>query len=153
MLFLFGERIRSRATPVGGKYCPVCHGEHEFTEQQESLWFCLFAIPVLPIEQTASYWRCENCLLSYRPNELDQPSSVGVVQRIALYLLMGYNQHTQLSLAGEICLKLTGFELTEDTQAELVREINTGRTDMVDYVRSHAASMNSVGKQQVIEAA
>lgn len=153
MFFLFGEKIRSKSTAVGVKHCPVCHAEHPFTEQQESLWFCLFAIPLLPIERTASYWRCDNCLMAYKPGALEQPSSVPVAQRITLYLLLGYAQRAHAKLAGEICLKLTGFELDSTTRAMLVREINTGGIDMVEYVRSEAASTNAIGKQQIIEAA
>lgn len=152
MIFLFGEKIRSRSAAMGQHRCAVCQGEQVFTETSESLWFCLFAIPLLPIEQVARYWRCEKCLTAYLPRELKMPSVVPVVRKITVYILLGYNQHEHFGLAQEICRKITGFDFPDDEIARVRRDIATGRVDMVEQVRGHAADTNGIGKQQIIEA-
>ena len=44
MIFLFGERVRSRSVAVGKHRCAVCHADTEFSETSESLWFSLFGL-------------------------------------------------------------------------------------------------------------
>lgn len=153
MIFLFGERSRAKSTPIGSRCCAVCDAEQPFSEQLESTWFSLFGLPLLPIEQFARYWRCEHCLSSYEPGELEAPSSVPLVKRICLYILLGYNQHAHVAVAQEVCRKLCGFELTDSEMKDLVRDISARHVDMVDYVQSHAPFLNAIGKQQVLEAA
>jgi hypothetical protein len=153
VILLFGERARAKTTPIGSRSCAVCDAEQPFSEQLESTWFCLFGLPLLPIEQFARYWRCEHCLSAYEPGELGAPSSVSLVKRISLYILLGYNQHAHAAVAQEICLKLCGFELTDSEMKNLVRDISARHVDMVDYVRSHSPFLNAIGKQQVLEAA
>lgn len=153
MIFLFGERVRTRASPVGRHRCAVCRADQAFEEHVESLWFCLFAIPVLPIEKVARYWRCENCQSAYLPGQLEQPSAVPVLKKIAVYLLLGYNQQDHLEIASEICRKLTGFDFSDDEITDYRRGIAAGKVDMVEEVRGHAANTNGIGKQQIIEAA
>ncbi len=113
----------------------------------------MFAIPLLPIEESARYWRCEHCFSAYVPNELALPTSVPLVKRICVYLLLGYEQHSHLPLAQEICRKLTGFDLPEEELTALRREISAGKIDMVEQVSRHTAALNGPGKQQIIEAA
>ena len=153
VIFLFGERARVKTTPIGSRSCAVCDSGQPFTEQLESTWFCLFGLPLLPIEQFARYWRCEHCLSAYEPEALGTPSSVPLVKKICLYILLGYNQHAHVAVAQEICLKLCGFELTDSETKGLVRDIAARHVDMVDYVRSQAPFLNAIGKQQVLEAA
>ena len=153
MIFLFGEKTRSREQHLGELPCAVCGEEQPFTEQEESNWFCLFAIPLLPIERIASYRRCECCLSAYSVSDLSVPAAVPIVKRIVLYLLAGYNQHAHVKLGQEICLKLTNFELSDDEARSLMSELESGRGDIVDGVRQAAPTMNAIAKQQVIEAA
>ena len=113
----------------------------------------MFSIPVLPIEQVAKYWRCENCFNSYRPGELGEPSQSFVVKLLIIYILKGYNQHHHRAVAAEICLKLTGFDLLEDEYQRLLQELSSGSIDIVKRVSRYASYINGVGKQQIIEAA
>ena len=152
MIFLFGERTRTRSAPVGERRCAVCQSNETFSEQSESTWFTMFAIPLLPIEQTARYERCERCLTAYQKGHYDLPSAVPLVKRLAVYLLLGYHQGSHLKLASEICLKVTGFELTDDESRALAAEISTGATDMVEAVKVVAPHTNAIGKQQIVEA-
>lgn len=153
MLFLFGERLRSKATPVGEHRCSVCQSDQPFTEQNENLWFALFGIPLLPFEDKARYWRCENCLAAYDRNALGEPSHVPLVKRVIAYLLMGYRQDQHRRIAGEICLKITGFDFEGTEFDRVTREIGAGKLDMVEIVRRTAPTLNAIGKQQVLEAA
>jgi len=153
MLFLFGERLRSKATPVGEHRCAVCQSDQPFTEQNENLWFALFGIPLLPVEDKARYWRCENCLAAYDRNALGEPSHVPLVKRVIAYLLMGYRQDQHRTIAGEICLKITGFDFEGTEFDRVTREIGAGKLDMVEIVRRTAPTLNAIGKQQVLEAA
>lgn len=153
MIFLFGERVRSKVRAIGDRQCAVCQSSQPFTEQLESLWFCLFDIPVLPIEQVAKYWRCEKCLNAYHPENLTLPAAAPLIRKMTAYLLLGYNQQQHAALAKEICLRISGFEITDVEYDDLVRELQIGRVDMIEVVRTHASSLNSLGKQQIIEAA
>jgi len=153
MLFLFGESVRSTGSPLGYKECPVCLRQHPFTEQIESLWFNLFRIPLLKIEEKARYWRCEHCLNPFVTNNIDIPSQVAVTQQIVVYIMLGYGQSQQKQTAQEICLKLTGFDLTDQEYSGLANRLGSGLENMVEVVRRSAPSMNAVGKQAVVEAA
>ena len=153
MIFLFGERIRVKTRSIGPRSCAVCKTVASFTEQLESSWFCFFGLPILPVEQFARYWRCEDCLSAYEPGKLEAPSSVARVKRIILYILLGYNQHARVAAAQDICFKLCGFDLTDREAKILARDISAGHIDMFDDVRSHAPHLNATGKQQVLEAA
>ena len=153
MLFLVGEKLRTKSEPVGNKTCALCRSEQPFTEQLEMLWFTFFSIPVLPIERFAHYWRCEKCYSSYSPHALDLPSQVPVIKLLVTYILVGYNQHQHQNLAAEICLKLMGFELTETEYRRTVQQLTAGTLDIVEHVRGLAAGINGTGKQQIVEAA
>ena len=153
MIFIFGEKVRAGSTSVGTRPCASCGSEQPFTEQRETLWFTFFMLPVLPIEESARFWRCETCCSAYRVGELKQPSCVPLVKRICIYLLLGYNRHEHLELAQEICFKLTGFTLEEEEAKSLVREIAAGQVDMVEEVRSAAPDINDQGRRLIIEAA
>ena len=153
MLFLFGEKLRTKSDPVGHKNCALCGRDQPFTEQLETLWFTFFSIPVLPIERFAHYWQCEKCYSSYRPHELDLPSQVPVIKFVVAYILVGYNQHQHQKLAAEICLKLTGFEFIETEYRRTVQQLNAGTLDIVEHVSGLAAAINGTGKQQIVEAA
>lgn len=153
MIFLFGERVRVKTTLIGPRSCAVCRAVLSFTEQRETNWFCLFGLPILPVEEFARYWRCVHCLSAYQPGKLEAPSSVALVKRISLYILLGYNQHDRVAAAQNICLKLCGVGLTDSETTILVRDISAGHVDMFNYVRSQSAYLNATGKQQVLEAA
>ena len=153
MFFLFGERVRSAARPQGEKLCPVCTGHQPFTEQLESLWFSLFHIPVLKIEDKAHYWRCENCMSSFSQNDISKPSHVPITQQLVVYILLGYGYSKPADTAREICLKVTGFELTDQECSELARRLSSGHEDMVQLVRDRSPEMNLAGKQAVLGAA
>lgn len=153
MLFLFGERKKVKGAPIGNKDCALCRSEQLFTDQRETLWFTFFGIPLLPIELAAQYWRCENCLSSYRIGALDEPSQVPVVKLLVTYILLGYNQHQLHGLASEICMKITGFELGEPEYRSLIQELGSGSLDVVEHVRGFAGCINGPGKQQIVEAA
>lgn len=153
MLFLVGEKVRSTARPLGEHRCAVCKAPQPFGLHEESMWFSLFTIPLLPLEKIAAYWRCENCLSAYQPNQLDEPSCVPLVRRVSLYLLLGYNQHDHIGVADDICQRVTGFGIEAEQSRELVREIAAGRLDMVAQVEALAHQLNIKGKQQVLEAA
>ena len=153
MFLLMGERVRAKSDTVGCHTCPVCKSGQKFTDQVETLWFTLFGLPVLPLEQCAHYWRCEQCHTAFKPRELRQPSAVPILKDVVVYLLLGYDQQVQTQLAGEICARVTGFEFPETEVRALGREIASGRLGVAEVVRRHASSLNAAGKQQVIEGA
>ncbi len=153
MLFLFGERKRVKSAPIGNRECVLCHSEQLFTEQVESLWFTFFGLPILPMEQAAKYWRCENCLSSYQQGDLSAPSQVPVIKLLITYILLGYNRHQHQALASEICMKITGFELEDSEYKSLLRQLGSGDLDIVQHVRGFAGCVNGAGKQQIVEAA
>jgi len=153
MFLLLGEKVRSRSNPVGSHTCAVCKSEQAFSDQGETLWFSVFGLSLFPLEERAHYWRCENCLTAYKPRELDQPSSVPLVKDVVIYLLLGYDQQEQRTLADEICTKVTGFDFPDSEVRDLTREIASGRLNLAELVRRHASSLNAIGKQQVVEAA
>ena len=153
MFFLFGESVRSFETPLGDKECPVCLSQQPFTEQTESLWFSLFQIPLLKIEDGALYWRCEKCLNPFAINAVNIPSQVAVTRQIIVYILLGYGHSQHKQMAEEICLKLTGFNMTDEEYSELLSRLGSGHEDMVEAVRQFAPTMNAIGKQAVLEAA
>ncbi|MDA0979046.1 MAG: hypothetical protein O3B72_10830 [Proteobacteria bacterium] len=152
MIFIFGEKIRTRSESVGDKPCAVCQSTRAFTEQHESLWFCLFGLPIAPIEKTAAYWRCEHCLTAYHCNDSSQPSHITVLKQLIVYLLMGYHQEDHPAVASEICLKISGFEISETEFQQIMAGIARGDMEMVEAVRHLAPVVNAVGKQQVLEA-
>lgn len=153
MIFLFGEKLRSRSAPVGVRHCVMCRAEQPFSEHVESLWFSFFSLPVLPIEDKANYLRCEKCLAAYAKDNLNVPSHVPIIQTLIVYLLLGYQQDQHRRLAEEICLKITGAEFSEDDYHLRRSEVATGTLDMVELVRTAAPTVNAIGKQQIIEAA
>lgn len=153
MFLLMGERVKSSSRPIGQRSCPVCQSDQAFTEQTESLWFSIFGLSVLPLEQRAHYCRCEHCLSAFKPGEFEYPSSIPIVKDVIVYLLLGYEQQHQVQLASEVCAKLTGFEFPESEVRELCREIASGRLNVAELVRRRADTLNHIGKQQVIESA
>ncbi|MFT7221172.1 MAG: hypothetical protein ACI8Z1_002794 [Candidatus Azotimanducaceae bacterium] len=153
MIFLFGERTRAASRPVGDHSCVNCGSFQIFAEHTESNWFSVFGIPLLNIGDTARFWRCEHCLVSYVPNQLDVPSAVPLLKKLVLYILLGYEQHDQVQLASEISLKLTNTRFDEDEIRLVIKEIKSGGVDMVAEARAACTSINASGKQQIIEAA
>ncbi len=153
MLFLFGESTRARAEPCGTHTCPVCQSPQDFTHQKESRWFTFFAIPLIPIEEEAAYWRCENCFASFTPGDVSLPSQVEPVQLLIAYLLLGYGHAESAEIADEISLKLTGFELEPETFRALKHELARGSIDIVERVSNYAPRVGGIGKQQIVEAA
>ena len=153
MFFLFGASVRRSGTSLGEKACPVCLAQRPFTEQVEKLWFTFFNIPVLKIEEVARYWRCESCLNPFVINELNIPSQVAVTQQLVLYIMLGYGQSHHKQVAQEICLKLTGFDLSDQEYKGTLNWLRSGQQNVDELVREIAPSMNSNGKQAVIEAA
>ena len=122
MFFLVGEALRSKSQSIGDRLCSVCQSQQPFESQVESLWFCIFGIPLLPIEDKARYWRCEKCLSAYKEGELTEPSQVDLSRRVIAYTFLGYRQDQHFVQAREICLKLTGFDFDEMAYRSLVRE-------------------------------
>ena len=153
MFFLFGERVRTEMSPQGEKSCPVCLNQQQFCEHAESLWFSLFQIPLLKIEDRGLYWRCENCLNPFFVNNVSVPSHVLTVQQIVVYILLGYGYYGKKNVAKDISFKVTGFELNDEQFVQFSRQLGSGHEEMVDLVRKSAPAMNAVGKQAVIEAA
>lgn len=153
MFFLFGESVRFSAASVGNKECPVCMAQEPFTEQTEKLWFTFFHIPLLKIEESARYWRCEKCLNPFVINRLNIPSQVPVIQQIVVYVMLGYGQSQNKQVAQEICLKLTGFALNDQEYSRVLSRLQSGHQNADELVRQSAPSMNAIGKQAVIEAA
>jgi hypothetical protein len=153
MILFAGESVRSKSDPVGQHECGTCHGVQHFTEQHESLWFCVFWIPVVPLQTIARYWRCEQCLTAYLPGDTQVASSAQLVKRIVSYLLLGYNQRQHQQLAAEICLKLTGYPFELEEYQQVLRDIESGNVDIIDHVRSNSSAINGIGKQQILEAA
>ena len=152
MFFLFGERVRTEMSPQGEKSCPVCLNQQQFCEHAESLWFSLFQIPLLKIEDRGLYWRCENCLnpslliMSACPLCTNCAADSGL-HSFGLRLLWKEN------VAKDISFKVTGFELNDEQFVQFSRQLGAGHEEMVDLVRKSAPAMNAVGKQAVIEAA
>ena len=138
---------------MGERQCGVCRGNQSFTRQVENLWFTVFTLPILMIEEKARYYRCENCLNAFAGEDVEQPSHVSLTKMMIIYLLMGYEQDQHEELASEISLKVCGFDLNRDEFRSLRHQIATGGLEMVEIVRRFAPVMNSLGKQQVVEAA
>lgn len=153
MLFLFGEKIRTSASSLGEKPCVLCGLNRPFSEFDEANWFCLFGFPLAKLESTAHYWQCETCLTSYEPARLEVPSAIPVLKKLVVYILLGYEQAAHVSLASDICVKLTNIEFEDQQVRQLVQSLCTQQSDLVNEVRSAAANINLQGKQQIIAAA
>lgn len=153
MFFLFGERVRSIAEPIDDRQCAVCTTVQPFTRQTENLWFTMFSIPLLRIEERAHYLRCEQCLSAYAEDNPGEPSHISLTKQIVVYLLMGYRQEQHAKLASEICLKVTGFDYAPGEYQDIQRSFASRGDDMVELTRKASPRLNSIGKQQLLEAA
>ena len=153
MFLPMGESVRVKSESIGERNCAVCLSHQKFTKQQETTWFCLFGIPLLPIDEIACYWCCEKCLHAYAPQRLDYPSAVAPVKRLIVYLLLGYSQEQHHKIANQICLAIIGFELGDSEYRDLLEELRRGEVDIVEYVRGLASTTNGIGKQQILEVA
>lgn len=153
MLFLFGERIYSHSESIGEKDCPVCNSSQGFSRVAETNYFCVFGLRLLPIERIANYWRCENCRNSFIENELDQPSQIPVIKQVITYIMLGYSMHDHSEIAQEICMKVTGFEFSNDELREEMRKLDSGKVDLFESLREKACTINTHGKRQIIEGA
>lgn len=153
MLFVFGEKVKVSREPLGDKSCKVCGSMQGFTACTESLWFSLFGLALLRIEQLADYWCCQRCDSAYVPGDLEQPSQVPIVKRVIVYLLNGYGHADQSAMASEVCLKLSGCELSREEFRAISGDLRSARLDMVEQIRQATTHLNNHGKQQVIQAA
>ena len=153
MIFLFGERIHGVSEAVGIKHCGVCGKKQPFSRVIETNYFCLFGIRLLPIEKGANYLRCDQCNNAFAHDRTQEPTQVAVVKHVLAYNLLGYGIYDRRDILQDICIKVTGFEFHEDEICKHRQEIQAGRLDLSETLRSSAPGLNLQGKQQIIEAA
>ncbi len=152
MIFLFGERVHTTELDAGSRDCPVCSAERQFARVVETNYFTVFGLRLLALERVADYQRCTVC-----NNAFDQggrePTHVPLVREAIVYMMVGYGMTEHRETAARICEQVTGFEFSPEEMTRLVRAVDAGNEDFITAVRKESASMNVVGKQQVIQAA
>ena len=153
MLFLIGERVTNKSEGAGFRACAVCGGNEHFSHVSETNYFCFFGLPLLPIEKLADYYRCDRCNNSYKDLLVEEPSQVPVLQRTLSYIQLGYGQSQQATLVKDICLKLCGFEYSQDEMRKAAFQLESGESQYMDYLRKESSQMNNLGKMQIVEAA
>jgi hypothetical protein len=67
MLILFGATEKSERIGGGTFHCPVCKSSQRYERMQGRRHFTLFFIPVLPLDRTGEYIRCEHCKARFDP--------------------------------------------------------------------------------------
>jgi hypothetical protein len=156
VIFLFGERVKRASVALGDQDCPICQRAKPFSHIQETNYFCLFGIRVLPLEKNADYYSCDYCENAFQALNAEGklvPSQLHSVQRVLAYLLVGYSLQDQGELACDIFKKVTGFELRASDLREDVKSIALGHTDLFSELKQQNRYLNQRGKQQIIEAA
>lgn len=153
MIFLMGERVTSKSDEVGPRPCAVCGGHEQFSHVVETNYYCLFSVPLLPLEKLADYYQCNRCHNAYADLETEEPSQIPVLQRTLSYIQLGYGQTQQKTVVQNICLKLGGFEYPEEQMRKAAFQLESGESQYMAYLREEAAVINSQGKMQIIEAA
>ena len=155
-MFLFGERIKGTSDSLGERFCPVCDASKSFRHVNETNYFCLFGIRLLPLEKHADYHLCDFCENAFtEPTDgaYQIPSQAMSARSVIGYILVGYGMQGHLKLGCEIFKKVTGFEMSAEELTHVVRKVSVPQQDLINLLKSESSNMNIRGKQQIIEAA
>ena len=150
--FVFGERIHGASLDAGERACPVCRRQTPFVHIIETNYFCIFGLRLLPIEKIANYYQCAECGNSF-DKDAQAPTHVPLVKQVLAYILAGYGMTEHTEVAQEICLKISGFELTHGELVEAIRVLDSGKEELFDILGGHAPNINAHGAHQIIQAA
>ncbi|MCB1646282.1 MAG: zinc-ribbon domain-containing protein [Pseudomonadales bacterium] len=153
MLILIGERTRGKATPSGTRLCHFCNSTQSFSHVTETSYFCLFGVPLLPIEKLSDYHLCEQCGSAYEQLTSELPAHTEPVRAVTAYILAGYGMQHHPELAREVAFKISGSELSERQLRQLMNGFETDQTDVFRMLRAAACHMNVDGRLKVVEAA
>jgi len=157
VFILFGEKIHSESCARGSGPCGVCGKERQFNKIVETNYFCIFGLRLLPIEKIANYSQCDHCNNAFDTEAFDAkndlPTQIVPLKRILSYLQVGYGMQMHRDLAQDICLKVCSFEYSDDEFSRDVLFASQGKSDIYDYLKIAASSLNMRGKQEIIEAA
>ncbi len=153
MLFLIGERVISKSEKAGSRSCAICGDDEQFSRVTETSYFCFFGLPLLSIDRLADFYQCDRCRNAYNDLTAEMPAQVPVLQRTLSYIQLGYGQSQQKNVVHDICLKLCGFEYSQEEMRKAAYQLESGESEYMEYLRQASSRMNTQGKMQVIEAA
>lgn len=151
-LIFFGERVHGAAVDAGEHACPVCHRTTHFGHIIETNYFCVFGLRLLPLEKVANYYECDDCGCPF-DDSFTIPSQVPLIRLVLAYVLVGYEMTSHADVAGEICHKISGFELDPEALQNDVLEIAGGRQQIDQQLQQAAQNVNALGARQVVQAA
>lgn len=152
MMFLFGETLKKTTESVGRFDCPCCAEENEFQGILEKSYFCIFFIPLLPMNTVANYWQCTACQEVFEPNNLDRPVYCLTMLAVFSYLLSGYGLHENLNSALKIYENLSNTKIDE---SEILgyKESYNSIEDLTSVLKKLSFHMDYSGRIKVVKAA
>ena len=71
-----GVSTQNRDHTTAYFYCPRCHSRKPCVQGSETVCFCLFFLPLLPVGTRGEYYRCEGCQGFFDPED-DFPYDLG----------------------------------------------------------------------------
>jgi len=153
MIFLFGERIKTHPREQGSFDCPICARTCDFTRFEETNYFTVFGIALLPLFRIADYCQCSLCGNSYEPGSYSEPALYKSLRRVLVYIMMGYSMERHSDTLKDVYAELTDVacddHLFRDEQTAVTRDKRT----LIEYLKEQSQYLNIQAKQKVIEAA
>ena len=123
-----------------------------FNHIVETNYFCVFGLKLLPLEKVANYYQCDECGCPF-DYTFTVPTQVPLIRLVLAYVLVGYDMASHTQVAGEICRKISGFELDTEALRNDINGFASGR-QQIDRELQHAAmNVNAFGAMQVVQAA
>lgn len=153
MLFLFGEQVTARVVEEGKFDCFACGKEQPFLRIEEINYFTIFLFRLVPIRKIAEYCQCCACGTPFVSADSPEPSQFPGIRRVVCYIMLGYRMHRHRDKVKEIFLKITNTPFTDDDIQTEVGTIEQGKEDVFRYLTGLSTVVNTLGKQQIIEAA
>jgi len=153
MFLMVGERVREKREPIGELNCAVCSMATAFTSIIEQNYFTLFAIPLLPLDKTAEYVRCDKCHTVYRVDDQSEPASLLVGKWVLVYIMLGYGMIEHRDTVRKIFKKVTGFEYLEADMRSHIREMESDGLTIMERLKQYSGSLDIDGKAQVLSLA
>ncbi len=153
MFLLVGEQLKQRESSAGEHHCGVCRGDTPFASVEEQNYFSLFSIPLIPLEKTAEYLRCERCGNAFSSRDTSQPSSIELGQWALTYIMLGYGMFDYQVTAREIFERVTGFAYSEENLKAHIRALESENLSMMELLQQLAGTTNLAGKQQILSLA
>jgi len=148
---LISERLHSRSTAIGQKYCIICAEQQGFSQVVETNYFCLFGLRLLRLETFADFQRCDRCETAFQNGDLTEPALTEVTHWVLAYLWSGYGMSHRFDLAAEIGHKVTGRDFSEQRMQDCMGRLALG--DIHDMLHERALHLNLRGKLQLIAVA